>query len=171
MLQGVEVKDRFRERLQAADARTNDFRKRLLDDGNRALRPVVAVLALLAEVLDEADNVHGSITGLETEIDQDNFVSLCARLRSRSGSEQKIKIKYGPELGGSNFIAVSGLHQTYNERLSPGTGGTSHSGRSVGSDIHLDEGRGAELAAVVRDVVEDFYAAQIEGRSRSALLQ
>ena len=170
MLQGIQVKDRFRERLQAADARTNDFRRRLLDDGNRALRPVVDVLTLLAEVLNEEDNVHGSITGLEAEIDQDNFVSLCAKLRSNTASEQKIKIKYGPELGGSNFISVSGLHQKYNERLIPGNG-ASHSGRSVGSDIHLDETRGEELAAVVREVVEDFYAAQIERRSHFAVLQ
>lgn len=171
MLQSVAIKDRFRERLEAADARTSAFRRRLLDDGNRALQPVVEVLALLAEVLNEADNVHGSITGLKAEIDQDNFVSLCVKLRSHSTVEQTIKIKYGPELGLSNFISVSGLHQKYNERLSPGTGGTSHSGRSVGSEIHLDEGRGADLAAVVREVVEDFYAAQIERRSHASVLQ
>lgn len=171
MFQTVEIKERFRERLQAADARTNDFRRRLLDDGNRALRPVIEVLTSLAEVLDEADNVHGSITGLEAEIDQDNFVSLCVKLRSSSTAERKIRITYGPELGQSNFISVSGLHRTYNERLSPGTNGASQSGRSVGSEIHLDEGRGADLAAVVRDAVEDFYAAQIERRSHPPALQ
>ena len=171
MLQGVEIKDRFRERLHVADARTNHFRKQLLEDGNRALRPVVEVLTLLAEVLNEEDNVHGSITGFEPEIDQDNFVSLCAKLRSNFQSEQKIKIKYGPELGGSNFISVSGLHQTYNARLSPGTSESSHSGRSIGSDVHLDADHGQDLAAVVREVVEDFYAAQIERRSRHNAIQ
>jgi len=41
-------------------------------------------------------------------------------------------------------------------------------GRTVGSDIQLDEHRGDELAEVVREVVEDFYAAQIEQRSHFA---
>ena len=161
-----EVKDRFRARLQEADARSNDFRKKLLEDGARALEPVVGVLHLMAEVLNEEDNVHGSITGLEAKIDQDNFISLCAQLRGTE-AEQKIKIKYGPELGGSNFISVSGLNQRYNERLMPGAGRCA-SGRTVGSDIQLDEHRGDELAEVVREVIEDFYAAQIEQRSHFA---
>ena len=41
-------------------------------------------------------------------------------------------------------------------------------GRTVGSDIQLDEHRGDELAEVVREVIEDFYAAQIEQRSHFA---
>jgi hypothetical protein len=166
MTRANEVKDRFRTRLATADARSNDFRKKLLDEGTRALEPVVGVLNLMAEVLNEEDNVHGSITGLEARIDQDNFISLCAQLRG-TDSEQKIKIKYGPELGGSNYISVSGLNQRYNERLVPGAASCA-SGRTVGSDIHLDEDRGGELAEVVREVVEDFYAAQIEQRCHFA---
>ncbi|MET3413235.1 hypothetical protein [Methylobacterium sp. 1030] len=166
MARANEVKDRFRARLQAADERSNDFRRKLLEDGSRALQPVMGVLNLMAEVLNEEDNVHGSITGLEAKIDQDNFISLCAQLRGTE-SEQKIKIKYGPELGGSNYISVSGLNQRYNERLVPGAASCSI-GRTVGSDIQLDEHRGDELAEVVRVVVEDFYAAQIEQRSHFA---
>ncbi len=166
MARANDVKDRFRTRLQEADARSNDFRRKLLAEGARALEPVVGVLNLMAEVLDEADNVHGSITGLEARIDQDNFISLCAQLRG-TDAEQKIKITYGPELGGSNFIAVSGLNQRYNERLVPGAA-RGASGRTVGSDIQLDENRGGELAEVVREVVEDFYAAQIAQRSQFA---
>ncbi|MBE7247692.1 MAG: hypothetical protein INR63_22335 [Actinomycetospora chiangmaiensis] len=166
MPRAIDVKDRFRARLQEADARSNDFRKKLLEEGTRALQPVMGVLNLMAEVLNEEDNVHGSITGLEAKIDQDNFISLCAQLRG-TDAEQKIKIKYGPELGGSNFISVSGLNQRYNERLMPGAASGSV-GRTVGSDIQLDEHRGDELAEVVREVVEDFYAAQIEQRSHFA---
>ncbi|KNY20777.1 hypothetical protein [Methylobacterium sp. ARG-1] len=169
MARANDVKDRFRARLQDADARSNDFRRKLLEEGTRALEPVVDVLNLMAEVLNEEDNVHGSITGLEAKIDQDNFISLCAKLRG-TDTEQKIKIKYGPELGGSNTISVSGLNQRYNERLVPGAAGAAL-GRSVGSDIHLDENRGTELAEVVREVVEDFYAAQIEQRSHFAAVQ
>ncbi|MDP4022694.1 hypothetical protein Q8W71_08675 [Methylobacterium sp. NEAU 140] len=167
MARSNEVKDRFRERLAAADARSNGFRQKLLEDGTRALRPVIEVLTLMAEVLNEEDNVHGSIHGIEPQIDQDNFIVLCAKMRGNE-TEQKIKIKYGPELGGSNTISVSGLNQRYNEQLVPGAGSVAHIGRVIGSDIHLDENRGAELAEVVRDVVEDFYAAQIEQRSHFA---
>ena len=46
MTRANEVKDRFRARLQEADARSNDFRKKLLEDGTRALEPVVGVLNL-----------------------------------------------------------------------------------------------------------------------------
>ncbi|RZK91498.1 MAG: hypothetical protein EOO66_11850, partial [Methylobacterium sp.] len=92
MTRANDVKDRFRARLQDADARSNDFRRKLLEEGNRALEPVVGVLSLMAEVLNEEDNVHGSITGLEAKIDQDNFISLCAKLRG-TDTEQKIKIK------------------------------------------------------------------------------
>jgi hypothetical protein len=81
MARADEVKDRFRARLQDADARSNAFRQKLLAEGSRALEPVVGVLNLMAEVLNEEDNVHGSITGLEARIDQDNFISLCAQLR------------------------------------------------------------------------------------------
>ncbi len=91
----TEVKDRFRTRLAAADARSNGFRQKLLDDGTRALQPVIEVLNLMAEVLNEEHNAHGCITGTELLIDTDNFVTLCAKLRGVD-SEQKIKIKYGP---------------------------------------------------------------------------
>ncbi len=83
--------------------------------------------------------------------------------------EQKIKIKYGPELGGTNYISVSGLHQRYNERLVPGSSTSTQFGRVIGSDLHLDEYRGTDLADVVRDVIEDFYVAQIEQRSHFAI--
>ena len=81
MARANDVKDRFRARLQDADARSNDFRRKLLEEGTRALEPVVDVLNLMADVLNEEYNVHGSITGLEAKIDQDNFISLCAKLR------------------------------------------------------------------------------------------
>ncbi len=168
MPHSTEVKDRFRTRLAAADARSNGFRQKLLDDGNRALQPVIEVLNLMAEVLNEEHNAHGSITGTELLIDTDNFVTLCAKLRGVD-CEQKIKIKYGPELGGKNYISISGLHQRYNERLVPGSSASAHIGRVIGSDIHLDEHRGADLAEVVRDVIEDFYVAQIEQRSHFAV--
>jgi hypothetical protein len=163
-----DVKDRFRTRLAAADARSNGFRQKLLEDGSRALRPVIDVLSVMAEVLNEEDNIHGSITGIEPVIDSDNFVTLCAKLRGVE-CEQKIKIKYGPELGGTNYISVSGLNQRYNERLIPGTSTSAHIGRVIGSDVHLDEHRGADLAEIVRDVIEDFYVAQIEQRSHFAV--
>ncbi len=35
MARANEVKDRFRARLQEADARSNDFRKKLLEEGAR----------------------------------------------------------------------------------------------------------------------------------------
>lgn len=163
-----EVKDRFRARLADADARSNGFRQKLLADGTRALQPVIDVLRVMAEVLNEEDNLHGSIVGIEPVIDTDNFVTLCAKLRGVE-VEQKIKIKYGPELGGTNYISVSGLHARYNERLVPGSSASAHIGRVIGSDIHLDEHRGADLADVVRDVIEDFYVAQIEQRSHFAV--
>ncbi len=163
-----EVKDRFRNRLAAADARSNGFRQKLLEDGTRALRPVIDVLNVMAEVLNEEDNLHGSITGIEPVIDGDNFVTLCAKLRGIE-CEQRIKIKYGPELGGTNYISVSGLNQRYNERLVPGASTSAHIGRVIGSDVHLDEHRGADLAEIVRDVIEDFYVAQIEQRSHFAV--
>lgn len=163
-----EVKDRFRTRLAAADARSNGFRQKLLEDGTRALQPVIEVLRLMSEVLNEEDNVHGAISGIDPVIDTDNFVTLCAKLRGLE-TEQKIKIKYGPELGGTNYISVSGLHARYNERLVPGSSASAHIGRVIGSDIHLDEHRGNDLATVVRDVIEDFYVAQIEQRSHFAI--
>jgi hypothetical protein len=163
-----EIKDRFRNRLAAADARSNGFRQKLLEDGTRALRPVIDVLSVMADVLNEEDNIHGSITGIEPQIDSDNFVILCAKLRGLE-CEQKIKIKYGPELGGTNYISVSGLHQRYNERLVPGSSASTQFGRVIGSDLHLDEYRGTDLADVVRDVIEDFYVAQIEQRSHFAI--
>lgn len=163
-----EVKDRFRARLADADARSNGFRQKLLADGTRALKPVIDVLHVMAEVLNEEDNVHGSIVGIEPVIDTDNFVTLCAKLRGAE-TEQKIKIKYGPELGGTNYISVSGLHARYNERLVPGSSASAHIGRVIGSDIHLDEHRGTDLADVIRDLIEDFYVAQIEQRSHFAV--
>jgi hypothetical protein len=168
MTHAANIKDRFRTRLAAADARSNGFRQKLLEDGTRSLRPVIDVLNLMAEVLNEEDNVHGSIVGIEPVIDTDNFVTLCAKLRGID-CEQKIKIKYGPELGGTNYISVSGLHQRYNERLVPGANASAHIGRVIGSDVHLDEHRGADLAEIVRDVIEDFYVAQIEQRSHFAI--
>ncbi len=39
----------------------------------------------------------------------------------------------------------------------------------IGSDLHLDEDRGADLAEIVREVIEDFYVAQIEQRSHFAV--
>jgi hypothetical protein len=164
----TDIKDRFRSRLAAADARSNGFREKLLADGTRALRPVIDVLKVMAEVLNEEHNIHGSITGIEPTIDSDNFVTLCAKLRGVEG-EQKIKIKYGPELGGTNYLSISGLHQRYNERLVPGASASAQFGRVIGSDVHLDEHRGADLAEIVRDVIEDFYVAQIEQRSHFAV--
>ena len=147
-----EIKNRFHARLEAADARETGFRRQLLDDGTRALRPVIAVLTLMAEVLDERENAHGSLTGLECEIDKEDFVCLRATLR--------------------------GIGQKYGERLSNGSGAASSLGRSVGSDLQLDVHRGADLAEVVREMVEEYFAGQaahhvppVESHARYAAIQ
>lgn len=155
-----DIKTQFHARLEAADARESGFRHKLLDDGTRALQPVLGVLTLMAEVLDERENAHGSILGLACEIDGEDFVALRATLRGTTNPEQRIVIKFGPELGGRNLISVSGIGQKYGARLSNGGGGASSLGRSVGSDLQLDVHRGADLAEVVREMVEDYFTGQ-----------
>lgn len=174
-----EIKTQFHARLEAADARESGFRQKLLDDGTRALQPVLGVLTLMAEVLDERENAHGSLTGLECEIDKEDFVCLRATLRGTTNPEQRIVIKFGPELGGRNLISVSGIGQKYGGRLSNGNGGAASSlERSVGSDLQLDVNRGADLAEVVREMVEDYFAGQaahhvppVESHARYAAIQ
>lgn len=162
MTNPLDIKHRFHARLEAADARENGFRRKLLDEGTRALRPVIGVLTLMAEVLDERENAHGSITGLECEIDREDFVCLRATLRGTTNREHRIVIKFGPELGGRNLISVSGIGQKYGERLSGASGSAASSlGRSVGSDLQLDVHRAAELAEVVQEMVEEYFAGEI----------
>ncbi|WP_375465899.1 hypothetical protein [uncultured Methylobacterium sp.] len=162
MTTASEIKNRFHARLEASEARENDFRRKLLADGARALQPVLAVLTLMAEVLDERDNVHGSITGLDCEIDREGFVCLRASLRGATDSERRIVIKYGPELGGRNLISVSGLGQNYAETLAKAHCAASSLGRSVGSDLQLDVARSQDLADVVREMVEAYFAGQAQ---------
>lgn len=161
MINPSEIKNHFHARLEASDARENDVRRKLLADGTRALQPVLAVLTLLSEVLDERDNAHGSIAGLECEIDREDFVRLRVGLHGATGPEHRIVITYGPELGGRDLISVSGLGQPYAEKLAVKAHcAASSPGRSVGSDLQLDAGRGQELADVMREMVEAYFAGQ-----------
>ena len=114
-----DVEDRVRTGLPEVDARSNEFRGNRLADGARALAPVGGVLKLRAELLDEADNVHGRITGLGARIDRDDVIGLGAQLRG-TDAEQTIEITDRPERGASDVIAVSGLDPRCNERLVPG---------------------------------------------------
>ncbi|UMY16196.1 hypothetical protein MMB17_15895 [Methylobacterium organophilum] len=169
MTDPYEIKNRFRRRLQAADARKNQLRRKLLEDGTKALQPIISVLSLMAEVLDEDRNAAGTISGLTVDVDKEDFVCLTANLHNSAGSEHKIGIKYGPVLGGRNYICVSGLSKEYSEKLLPELKSAAPSlGRSVGNEIHFEEERSGEIAEVVRDLVEDFYAGHVEPWSRPA---
>ncbi|TXM67417.1 hypothetical protein FV222_18375 [Methylobacterium sp. WL103] len=175
-----EIKNRFHASLEASEARENGFRSRLLAEGVRALQPVLGVLTLMSEVLDERDNVHGRIAGLDCAIDKEDFVTLRAVLSGTSQPEQRIVIKYGPELGGRNLISVSGIGQLYAEKLVAKTHCAASLGRSVGSDLQLDLARADDLAEVVREMVEAYFVGQaqvpvqhhagtIEGHARYAV--
>lgn len=163
MTNASEIKNRFHASLEASEARENGFRNNLLAEGVRALQPVLGVLTLMSEVLDERDNVHGSITGLDCVVDREDFVTLRAALHGTSTSEQRIVIKYGPELGGRNLISVSGIGQTSAEKLvAKAHCAAAGSGRSVGSDLQLDVARAEELAEVVREMVEAYFIGQVQ---------
>ncbi|MEH3118583.1 MAG: hypothetical protein PGN25_13580 [Methylorubrum populi] len=181
MTNPFDIKNRFRARLRAADARKNRVRARLLEDGARALAPVTEALSLMAEVLEEDGIEHGRIVCSAPEVDRDDFVGFTAGLHNGADQELRISVKYGPVLGGRNFIAVTGLGAEYNERLvalassaAPGLG------RSVGNDVHVEADRGADLAEVLREMIEDFFAGHseppirtggAETRTRLALVQ
>ena len=163
MIAASEIKSRFRRRLQAADLRKDTLRQKLIEEGTRALEPVIGVLAVMAEVLDEEGNAHGRIDGLAIEVDDEDLVCLHPVLHSEAGPEHKLTIKYGPVLGGSNFLSVSGLGSKHAEMLFPTpTNAISSLGRSVGNDLLLDEDRAGALADTLRDLVEEFYAGQAE---------
>ena len=163
MTNPFDIKNRFRARLRAADAQKNRVRAQLLQEGTRALTPITEALALMAEVLEEDGIEHGRILCSSPEVDRDDFVSVTATLQDGSDHEHRIIVKYGPVLGGRNFIAVTGLGAEYNERLvslvssaAPGLG------RSVGNDVHVEVDRGGDLAEVLREMVEDFFAGHAE---------
>src|SRR6478735_1531058 len=99
MIAASEIKSRFRRRLHAADLRKDALRHKLIEEGTRALEPVIGVLAMMAEVLDEEGNAHGRIEGLGIEVDAEDLVCLHPVLRSAAGPEHKLTIKYGPVLG------------------------------------------------------------------------
>ncbi|KAB1072753.1 hypothetical protein [Methylobacterium planeticum] len=163
MIAASEIKSRFRRRLHAADLRKDTLRQKLIEEGTRVLEPVIGVLAVMAEVLDEEGNAHGRIEGLSIEVDDEDLVCLHPALHRDAGPEHKLTIKYGPVLGGSNFLSVSGLGSKYAETLFPApTNAISSLGRSVGNDLLLEEGRAGELADILRDLVEEFYAGEAE---------
>lgn len=163
MTNPFDIKNRFRARLRAADAQKNRVRAQLLQDGTRALAPIAEALALMAEVLEEDGIEHGRILCSAPEVDRDEFVCLTATLQDGADHKHRIVVKYGPVLGGRNFIAVTGLGAEYNERLvalvssaAPGLG------RSVGNDVHVEVDRADDLAEVLREMVEDFFAGHAE---------
>ncbi len=181
MTNPFDIKNRFRARLRAADAQKNRLRARLLDEGTRALAPVSEALTLMAEVLAEDGVGHGRIDCPAPEVDRDDFVGFTATLRDAADKEHRIAVKYGPVLGGRNYIAVTGLSAGYDERLAAlASNGAPSLGRSVGSDLHVEADRGGDLAEVLREMVEDFFAGHAEpairtgpgeGRTRLALVQ
>lgn len=181
MTNPFDIKNRFRARLRNADAQKNRLRARLLEEGTRALAPVTEALTLMAEVLEEDGVAHGRIVCPMPEVDRDDFVGFTAILRNAADKEQRITVKYGPVLGGRNYIAVIGLGAEYDERLAAlASNGAPSLGRSVGNDIHVEADRGGDLAEVLREMVEDFFAGHAEpairtgsadGRARLALVQ
>lgn len=181
MTNPFDIKNRFRARLRAADAQKNRVRAKLLQEGTRALAPIIEVLTMMAEVLEEDGIEHGRITCPAPEVDRDDFVGFTATLHSGTDQEHRITVKYGPVLGGRNFIAVTGLGAEYNERLVTATTNVSQSlGRSVGNDVHVEVDRGDDLAEILREMVEDFFAGHAEppihtgtteSRGRLALVQ
>ena len=76
---------------------------------------------------------------------------------------------------------VTGLGAGYDERLAAlASNGGPSLGRSVGSDLHVEADRGGDLAEVLREMVEDFFAGHSEppirtgtseARGRLALVQ
>ncbi|WP_342151608.1 hypothetical protein [Methylorubrum sp. SB2] len=181
MTNPFDIKNRFRARLRAADAQKNRLRARLLEEGTRALAPVTEALTLMAEVLQEDGVAHGRIDCPAPEVDRDDFVGFTAILRDAADKEQRVTVKYGPVLGGRNYIAVTGLSAGYDERLAAlASNGAPSLGRSVASDLHIEADRGADLAEVLREMVEDFFAGHVEppirtgsgeARGRLALVQ
>ncbi len=181
MTNPFDIKNRFRARLRAADAQKNRLRARLLEEGTRALLPVTEALTLMGEVLEEDGVAHGRIDCPAPEVDRDDFVGFTATLRDAADKEHRITVKYGPVLGGRNYIAVTGLGAGYDERLAAlASNGGPSLGRSVGSDLHVEADRGGDLAEVLREMVEDFFAGHAEpairtgtseARARLALVQ
>lgn len=181
MTNPFDIKNRFRARLRAADAQKHRIRARLLQEGARALAPVTEALGLMAEVLEEDGIEHGRIVCSAPEVDRDDFVGLTATLHNGADHEQRISVKYGPVLGGRNFIAVTGLGAEYSERLAAlASSAAPGLGRSVGNDVHVEADRGGDLAEVLREMVEDFFAGHAEppirtdaaeARARLALVQ
>jgi hypothetical protein len=114
-------------------------------------------------------------------VDRDDFVGFTATLHNGADQEHRITVKYGPVLGGRNFIAVTGLGAEYNERLLTLASNAAPSlGRSVGNDVHVEADRGGDLAEIMREMVEDFFAGHSEppirtgasdARGRLALVQ
>ena len=181
MTNPFDTKNRFRARLRAADAQKHRIQAKLLQDGVRALAPITEALSLMAEVLEEDGIEHGRITCPAPEVDRDDFVGFTATLQNDAGQEHRITVKYGPVLGGRNFIAVNGLGAEYNERLLTLASNTTPGlGRCVGSDVHVEADRGGDLAEILREMVEDFFAGHseapirtgaTESRGRLALVQ
>ncbi|OHV15200.1 hypothetical protein BK022_20745 [Methylorubrum extorquens] len=181
MTNPFDIKNRFRARLRAADAQKHRIQAKLLQDGVRALAPITEALSLMAEVLEEVGIEHGRITCPAPEVDRDDFVGFTATLQNDAGQEHRITVKYGPVLGGRNFIAVNGLGAEYNERLLTLASNTTPGlGRCVGSDVHVEADRGGDLAEILREMVEDFFAGHseapirtgaTESRGRLALVQ
>ena len=181
MTNPFDIKNRFRARLRAADAQKNRVRARLLEEGTWALAPITEALTLMAEVLEEDGIAHGRIVCPAPEVDRDDFVGFTAILRNAAEKELRIAVRYGPVLGGRNYIAVTGLGAEYDERLAGlASGGGPSLGRSVGSEVHVEADRGGDLAEVLRDLIEDFFAGHAEpairtcatdGRARLALVQ
>ncbi|MFC7665616.1 hypothetical protein ACFQWF_27580 [Methylorubrum suomiense] len=76
---------------------------------------------------------------------------------------------------------MTGLGAEYDERLATlASNGGPSLGRSVGSDVHVEADRGSDLAEVLREMVEDFFAGHAEpairtgtaeARARLALVQ
>ncbi|ACB80114.1 conserved hypothetical protein [Methylorubrum populi BJ001] len=181
MTNPFDIKNRFRARLRAADAQKHRVRAKLLQDGTRALSPIIEALNLMAEVLEEDGIEHGRILCPAPEVDRDDFVGFTATLQNGVDQEHRITVKYGPVLGGRNFIAVTGLGAEYNERLlALATNAAPSLGRSVGNDVHVEADRGGDLAEILREMVEDFFAGHseppirtgpTETRGRLALVQ
>lgn len=163
MTNPFDIKNRFRARLRAADAQKHRVRAKLLQDGTRALAPIIEALTLLGEVLEEDGIAHGRIVCSAPEVDRDDFVGFTATLRNGADQEHRISVQYGPVLGGRNFIAATGLGAEYNERLIAVAANAAPSlGRSVGNDVHVEADRGGDIAEILREMVEDFFAGHAE---------